>query len=179
MLNSRALMAAVAICTIGGVAHAGSGSPHFVTGPTASIDSTTGDLVVNWKEAGLGNTPIEYDLVVQTVEFTWQCFTKSGNKPQGSPNSGGESQAFTSTTITPHNGNITGTLALGPQLPPPNVACQGKGLKLCLTAVSYTGVMFEDETDELVAIGTENEQTEGSAGGPTLTHSDASGFGCS
>jgi hypothetical protein len=89
MLSSRALMAAVAICTIGGVAQAGSGSPHFVTGPTASIDSTTGDLVVNWKEAGLGNTPIEYDLVVQTVDFTWQCFTKSGNKPQGSPNSGG------------------------------------------------------------------------------------------
>src|ERR1700745_1634063 len=98
MLSSRALMAAVAICTIGGVAQAGSGSPHFVTGPTASIDSTTGDLVVNWKEAGLGNTPIEYDLVVQTVDFTWQCFTKSGNKPQGSPNSGGESQGVNFTT---------------------------------------------------------------------------------
>jgi len=31
----------------------------------------------------------------------------------------------------------------------------------------------------MVAIGTDNEQTEGSAGGPELTHSSASGFACS
>jgi hypothetical protein len=134
----------------------------FVTGPTASIDGKTGDLVVSWTEAGLGNTPVTYDLGVFGGKESWQCFTKSGNRPQGNPNAGYSGIAFaeffTSATITPSNGQITGTLDLAKPVPPRN--CTGAGLKECLTAISYNSPMFEDETGEIVGMGSESEPSE-------------------
>jgi len=32
--------------------------PHFVKWPTASLDGTTGDYTVIWKEAGLGDNQL-------------------------------------------------------------------------------------------------------------------------
>ncbi len=58
---------------------------HFLKS-TGGLDAKTGDYTASWKEAGLGNSPVTYDLSA-TASFTWQCFTKSGNQPQGSPNS--------------------------------------------------------------------------------------------
>jgi hypothetical protein len=141
----RALVVAIAVCATPAMAHAQ--SPHFVKGPTATLDTTTGDYTVSFKEAGLGNTPITYDLTATSGQFTWQCFTKSGNKPQGSPNTGGFSDLFATTTLSPRNGQITGTLSLVPEQG--TASCQGGGLKLCLTAASYEGVTFKDVTDNL------------------------------
>lgn len=59
--------------------------PNFVKGPTYSLTST-GDYTVTFKEAGLGNTPVTYSLTATTEKFTFQCFTKSGNTPEGAPN---------------------------------------------------------------------------------------------
>src|SRR5213592_2300910 len=83
-------------------------SPHFIGTPTLSFDPSTGDLCVSFKEAGLGSTPVTYTLTADTETFTFQCFTKSNNTPQGDPNGVSISGASTSTTINPHNGQITG-----------------------------------------------------------------------
>src|SRR5215472_3945696 len=85
-------------------------SPHFVKGPTASIDSATGDYTVSFKEAGLGNTPVTFSLTAATSTFTFQCFTKSGNNPQGAPNSISFSGDTTFVTLQPRNGQITGSI---------------------------------------------------------------------
>jgi hypothetical protein len=61
-------------------------SPHFVRGPTPEFDTSTGDYCVSFKEVGLGNEPITYTLTVGVEEFTFQCFTRHGNTPQGDPN---------------------------------------------------------------------------------------------
>src|SRR5215212_10477644 len=90
-------------------------SPHFIKGPTAALDTSTGDYCVSFKEAGLGNTPITYTITAQTATFTFQCFTKSNNQPQGAPNSVSFSNVSTSTTLTPRNGQITGSLCLIPE----------------------------------------------------------------
>ena len=111
-------------------------SPHFIGTPTFSFDNTTGDLCASFKEAGLGSTPVTYTLTADTETFTFQCFTKSNNTPQGDPNSTSISNASTSTTITPHNGQITGSLCLTPCQ---GGSCQGGGLVLKLIAASYTG----------------------------------------
>jgi hypothetical protein len=112
-------MVPLAVCAIAGVAYAD--SPHFLSSTLSdSIDPATGDLTVNFKEAGLGNTPITYDLSANT-SYLFQCFTKSNNKPQGSPNAGGPSSENTQTTITPRNGQITGSLVLDVTFPPTNV----------------------------------------------------------
>lgn len=119
-------------------------SPHFVGTPTGTLDSS-GDYVASFKEAGLGNTPITYDLSAATETFTFQCFTKSGNTPEGAPNSVSFSGQSTFVTITPRNGQITGSVSLTPEQD--GASCQGGGLALFLIAVDYEGVTLTDTTD--------------------------------
>jgi len=117
-------------------------SPHYITGPTASLDTTTGDYTISFKEAGLGSTPITYTINASTATFTFQCFNHGGNNPQGAPNSVSVSNESSVTTITPHNGQITATVSLSPELG--GASCQGGGLQLFLIAVDYSGVTFSD-----------------------------------
>src|SRR4029453_18642942 len=101
-------------------------SPPFVRGPTPEFDTSTGDYCVSFKEVGLGNEPITYTLTVGVEEFTFQCFTRHGNTPQGDPNGQSFSDQSVSTTITPHNGSIRGSLCLTPMQG--DADCQGHGL---------------------------------------------------
>jgi len=115
---------------------------HFITS-TGRLDKTTGDYTASWKEAGLGGAVTTYDLSA-TASFTWQCFTKSGNNPQGSPNSTTPSTIFTTGAFPPsHKGTISASLTL-------EVVeaghCNGQGLKNCLTAVDYEKVVLQDTT---------------------------------
>ncbi len=140
-----AVLVAVLAMTFGVVL---ANSAHFVVGPTASLSTVTGDYTVSFKEAGLGNAPVTYSLTATTETFTFQCFTKSGNKPQGAPNSVSFSNESTQTTLTPRNGQITGSISLIPLLD--GASCQGGGLVLLLIAVDYQGVTFADTTNNVV-----------------------------
>jgi hypothetical protein len=122
-------------------------SPHFVRGPTAAIDGQTGDLCVNFKEAGLGNLPITYTLTAGTEVFTFQCFTRHDNTPNGDPNNVSFSDQSVSETIQPHNGQITASLCLEPQLG--DAGCQGGGLILKLIHVLYGDITFCDATNNI------------------------------
>jgi hypothetical protein len=123
-------------------------SPRFIKGPTSSLDSTSGDFCVAFKEAGLGNTPVTFTITAQAT-FTFQCFTRNGNQPQGAPNSVSFSDFSTQTTLTPRNGQITGSLCLMPEQGA--AACQGNGLVLKLIAVDYQNVTFCDSTNNVCA----------------------------
>src|SRR5215469_18619087 len=101
---------AAALLFAPGVGWAG---PNFVTGPTASLVGV--DYTVSFKEAGLGNTPITYELTASSANFTFRCFTKSNNTPQGAPNSISVSNESTFITLTPRNGHITGSISLTPE----------------------------------------------------------------
>ena len=125
------------------MATTGWAGPHFVKGPTASLDTNTGEYCVSFKESGLGSTPVTYTLAAGTgTLFTYQCFTKSNNTPQGSPNSVSGSGDSTSTTITPHNGTVSATICLIPQQD--GASCQGGGLVLRLIGADYDTVTFTD-----------------------------------
>jgi hypothetical protein len=120
---------------------------HFIKGPTASLTNTV-DYTVSFKEAGLGSTPVTYTLTLGTGStFTFQCFTKNGNTPQGDPNGISASGQSTSTTVTPRNGQVTASITLSPEKD--GASCQGNGLKLCLVAVDYENVVFADTTNSL------------------------------
>lgn len=119
---------------------------HFIRANGAINDD--GAYVATFKEAGLGaNQNIDYLLTAGPVEFTYQCYTKSNNRPQGSPNS-----VFLSTLTTGgsfnsgKNGSITASLILTPE---PTDGCQGAGLKLCLDYVSYQNVLLQDVTNAI------------------------------
>src|SRR5712691_6288673 len=59
---------------------------HYANGALVTSGPEAGNYTASFKETGLANTPITYDLEA-TVAYTFQCFTKSGNNPQGAPNS--------------------------------------------------------------------------------------------
>jgi len=111
-----ALLATLLACFVvaGGVmpspAHAD--SPHYIKGPTATVDGNS--LVVSWKAVGLGNTAtsVEFSLT-GTVTTTSQCFTKSGNPVNGVPKS--ETVGVNATGTFPvRNGQTTGSLTIAP-----------------------------------------------------------------
>jgi hypothetical protein len=131
-------------------------SAHYIKGPTASLSGN--DYCVSFKEAGLGSTPVTYT-ITSDATFTWQCFTRSNNTPQGSPNSVSFPHDTNTITVQPHNGQITGELCLTPE---GSGNCQGHGLVSRLIGVCYTNVTFTD-----------------SATGQTFTLDDmSSGTGC-
>ena len=125
------------------MATTGWAGPHFVKGPTATLDTNTGEYCVSFKEAGLGSGPVTYTLTAGTgTVFYYQCFTKSGNQPQGSPNGVSGSGDSTSTTVTPHNGTVSATICLTPEQD--GASCQGGGLRLRLVGTDYDNVTFSD-----------------------------------
>jgi len=137
---------------LGFMATTGWAGPHFIKGPTANFDTTNGDLCISFKEAGLGSTPVTYTITADNETFTFQCFTKSNNTPQGDPNSVTDSNVSVPTTLTPHNGQISASLCLLPDQD--GASCQGHGLVLKLTAASYTNVQFCDSgTGGCVSLG--------------------------
>ena len=126
-------------------------SPHFIKGPTATLDTSTGEYCVSFKEAGLGSTPVTYTLAAGAgTTFTYQCFTKSNNTPQGSPNSISGSSDTAVTTVTPRNGQVTATITLTPEQD--GASCQGGGLVLKLIAVDYDNVTLNDGLGNTVSI---------------------------
>jgi hypothetical protein len=135
------------VASIGFLTTARAQSPHFVRGPNAVFDTGSGDLCVNFKEAGLGNTPITYTLSVGTELFTFQCFTRHDNTPNGDPNGISLSDQSVQTTITPRNGQITGSLCA--EVQQGDADCQGGGLVLKLIAASYTDITFCDSTNNI------------------------------
>jgi hypothetical protein len=122
-------------------------NPHFIRGPVPSFDASTGDFCVKFTEAGLGNTPITYTMTVNNETFTFQCFTRSNNTPQGDPNGQSFSNESVSTTIQPHNGRIRSSLCLEPLQG--DAGCQGHGLVLKLTEAQYEGITFCDATNNI------------------------------
>ena len=87
-------------------------SPHYVKGPTATVEDNS--LVVTWKAAGLGNTATTVDFTLTgTVTTTSQCFTRSGNPVQGVPKS--ETINVNATGTFPvRNGQTTGSFTISP-----------------------------------------------------------------
>jgi hypothetical protein len=96
-------------------------NPHYIKGPTATVEGNS--LVIAWKAAGLGNTVTSVDFnLTGTVTSTSQCFTKSGNPVQGVPKS--ETIDVNATGTFPvRNGQTTGSFTIEPLS---TLECTGK-----------------------------------------------------
>jgi len=108
------LLAALVV-TVGVASPALADSPHYIKGPTATVDTDgDGSLTVSWKAAGLGNTVTSVDFALTgTVNTTSQCFTKSGNPVNGVPKSETIDVNVTG-TFPVRNGQTTGSLTVAP-----------------------------------------------------------------
>src|SRR6266542_2951178 len=88
---------------------------HFLYA-TSTVDAS-GDLVINFKEAGLGNVSEVPISVTGDASATYQWFNHGGNKPQGVPFSAHETITVTQ-TFPVRNGQVTGTIIIAaPQAP--------------------------------------------------------------
>jgi len=138
-----ALLATVAIVATAAQAD----NPHFINA-AATLDRD-GNLVVSWKEAGLGaNVSITYTASADATA-TFQCVNKGGNCPQASNKqdvSGPVSS--TGTFSSGKNGQITASLTVGP--PPTTLTCPGNQ-HVELAQVSYTNIALSDDTNGINA----------------------------
>ena len=112
LITLTASLFAALVVAAGAAAPALADSPHYIKGPTATLQDNS--LTVSWKAAGLGNTVTSADFELKgTVTTTSQCFTKSGNPVNGVPKTETANVDVTG-TFPVRNGQTTGSLTVSP-----------------------------------------------------------------
>ncbi len=120
-------------------------NPHFVR---ASISLDGANLVVAFKEAGLGdNVLIDYEANANATA-DYACINGGNNHPQAANKEtvSGPVSAF-GTFSSGKNGTISQSLTLSP--PGPGDFSCPNGQRLVLAAVSYTNVTLSDLTNSV------------------------------
>jgi hypothetical protein len=119
-------------------------SAHFLYA-NAAFATSSGSLIVNFKEAGLGNTSSVTEIASATASATYACINGGGNHPQAANKETIYSNVMASGIFTSDkNGNIVGSLTVNPP-GPGSFACP-KGQTLVFAGVSYTNVKVTDKT---------------------------------
>ena len=130
-----------------------SGSPHFISSATsASIDTTSGDagdLIANFKEAGLSNGQVETVTLSAEASVTYQCWNDGGQHPKAGNKTTINSSSSSTGNFTVQNGNITGSLTL--EEPGPGTFSCPSGQTLYLESISWTNVALADTTSGATA----------------------------
>ena len=130
-------------------------SPHFINSQTKAVIVQNGDLVVSWKEAGLGdNVSIDYEASAN-ASATCTCVSHSGRCPNAANKvTVGGPVSATGTFTSGKNGSINGQLEVSPPpCPPSDPPTCGNGQKLVLSAVTYTDIALTDLTNGIDATG--------------------------
>ena len=146
--NSIRLILFGAVAVAGAAAAAG----HFVRGPDASLNSTTGAVTVTWKEAGLGDTvQVSYEASADG-SARYQCVNRGGKCPAASNKQDVFGPvAATGTFDSGKNGAITGSLTIEP--PASTLNCPGNQI-IKMVSVSYDDIALADTTNNVVAAAT-------------------------
>jgi len=115
-------------------------SPHFVSGPTCTLSTTTG-LTCTGKVAGLGTVPDSVDLSDTKTTANWVCKNKGGNVAPGQPTVS-NNQVGPPGSITVKGGNIIFSATLPPPpAPNPSVDCPNGNWTVSLTSLTFSGVV--------------------------------------
>jgi hypothetical protein len=122
-------------------------SPHF-TRASASLDGD-GNLVVSWKEAGLGTNALISYIASADAVVSYSCVNRGGQCPQAA-NKEDVAGPVSSTGdfSSGKNGQITASLTVEP--PASTLQCPGNQV-VALAAVSYTNISLVDTTDNVTA----------------------------
>ncbi len=118
---------------------------HFISA-SASV-TKSGDLVVSWKEAGLGDdVNINYTASANATA-DYGCLNGGGNNPEATNKETVEGPVSSSGTFNSgKNGTISDSLTITPPPVTTGFKCPS-GQKLVLADVSYTNVSVTDTTD--------------------------------
>jgi hypothetical protein len=124
-------------------------SPRF-SNVVSSLDSD-GNLLVSFRETGLGNTPdpVQY-LVEGTASVTYACINGGGNHPKASNKQTTNSPISQGAEFVPDNGNVEETITV--DVPGAGSFSCPNGQRLELVCVTYSGMTLTD-TDHDVSTG--------------------------
>jgi hypothetical protein len=112
-------------------------SPHFIRA-SASGPSSSGQLAVNFKIAGLGDTVTTTVTATADASALYACQNNGGNFPQDPKKQQVSGPVSASGSFTSgKNGSISGSLTLSP--PASTLSCPGSQHPV-LASVSYTNV---------------------------------------
>jgi hypothetical protein len=118
-------------------------SPHFVKA-SAKLSGT--NLVVSWKEAGLGDNQLISYTASADATVTYVCVNRGGANPSASNKTTISGPVSASGTFaSDKNGNITASLTLNP--PGPGSFSCPPGQSLDIAQVTYTNVAVTDTTN--------------------------------
>lgn len=118
-------------------------SPHFVT---ASAQLSGTNLVVSFKEAGLGDNVTITETANATATATYVCVNRGGANPSAANKTTITAPVTASGDFTSgKNGQITGSLTLSP--PGSGSFTCPSGQSLELASVTYTNVTITDTTN--------------------------------
>lgn len=115
-------------------------NPHF---QYASAVRSGDNLVVSFKEAGLGNTAVQVTASA-TATATYACINGGNKNPSAANKRSFSSTVSRSGYFTPRNGQITGSLTVTPPPAPANFCPSGQ--TMTRTSLTYTNVMVTDAT---------------------------------
>lgn len=143
-IRVAAILAAM-IASLAFAAAAQAASPHFIRA-SASGPNNAGQLVVSFKEAGLGDNQLITYVASANSTATYACFNNGGNHPQATNKEtvSGPVSA-TGTFSSGKNGSISQTLTINP--PSAGSFSCPPGQRLVLADVSYSNVAITDTTN--------------------------------
>ncbi len=122
-------------------------SPHFVSDSASGPDSD-GNLIVSFKEAGLGNNATITYMASANATATYGCINGGDKHPKAANKTsvGGPVTAM-GTFTSGQNGSISQSLTLEP--PSAGSFTCPSGQTLTLVSVSYTDVTITDTTNNI------------------------------
>lgn len=122
---------------------------HFFNDTSATVDLSTGGLIITIDEAGVGQAQVNYSYNI-SASATYQCFNGGGNHPKAANKATFQSTVVGTATFTPINGRVQQTLTItGTPLSTSGFSCPN-GQTLFLVAVSYS-VVLTDTTNGVTA----------------------------
>lgn len=120
-------------------------SPHFIS---AKATLSGQNLIVSWKEAGLGNNQLISYTANADATATYVCVNHGGANPSASNKTTVSGPVSASGTFSSgKNGNINASLTLNP--PGPGGFSCPPGQDLAVAQVTYTNVSITDNTNHL------------------------------
>jgi hypothetical protein len=136
LVTTAAFVTALALAAVAAAA-----APHFVRADAAGPNAQ-GNLIVNFKIAGLGDTVTTTVTASADATAVYACQNKGGNFPSDPKKTQASGPVSASGEFTSgKNGSISGSLTLMP--PPTTLDCPG-GQREVLVSVSYTNVAVSE-----------------------------------
>jgi len=141
LLRAMAVATVALVAMLTFAAGALADSPRFKSA-TATGPDAAGNLLVSFRETGLGNTPNPVNYTASAdANALYACQNNGGNFPSDPKKQQTSARVEADATFLSENGNVTGSVTLSP--PPSTLNCPG-GQHAVLASITYTNVQICD-----------------------------------